>query len=581
MAVQAMPLPPRLARARKTAAGARAVCALGGLAVLLASPQLHAHPRIAAAGFVLLLITSLLVRLPLSPRLVSVEEAVSALAAVLIVTIDEQSVTVLTLLWLCGALSGILGRGGRAHWAGRAIVVGALLLPVPLTGEAAGAYLAFCLGAVCLLLSGGRMTRELSGMLAEARHAADHDGLTGALSRAALRDTLQSRLAVREAAVIVIDLDGFGLVNKTHGHAAGDRMLQAAAERMRSVLAGEQVLGRVGGDEFAVVAEADASGLAERLRDALAEPSHDFDGIGASLGVARAPEHGDSADALLRAGDIALRGAKRGGGGRVLAYDGQSLTDLGPQGALGALGRLIAGDGLTMVTQPIYDIGTGTVHAYEALARFRTRSTSSPLHWLALAEEYGLRADLELACFRAGLALLPSRPAGTRLTVNLSARLLGDRRLTAILDRQDVDGLVIEITEDSLIGDEAAALEATAPLIARGIAIAVDDMGAGYSGLRQIASLRPGYLKIDRSLVTGIDVSPERAALVEALVGYARRTGGILVAEGVETEAELAAVRALGVPLVQGYLLGRPGPPFVDGSTDDAYAPGRSSAAAV
>ena len=124
---------------------------------------------------------------------------------------------------------------------------------------------------------------------------------------------------------------------------------------------------------------------------------------------------------------------------------------------------------------------------------------------------------------------------------------------------------MIEITEDALIEDDARMQAAIAPLVDRGVRFAVDDMGAGYSGLRQIISLRPTYLKLDRRLVQGIDADPERAAMVAAMLGYAQSTGGYLVAEGVETAEELATLVDLGVPLVQGYYLGRPGVPWPAG----------------
>jgi EAL domain-containing protein (putative c-di-GMP-specific phosphodiesterase class I) len=127
---------------------------------------------------------------------------------------------------------------------------------------------------------------------------------------------------------------------------------------------------------------------------------------------------------------------------------------------------------------------------------------------------------------------------------------------------RDVSRLIVEVTEEALVQRDAALDAALTPLIARGARFAVDDMGAGYSGLRQITALHPTYLKLDRSLVRGIDADPDRAALVRALVGYAQHAGAHLVAEGVETAAELDAVAAIGVVLVQGWYYGRPAPPW-------------------
>jgi len=216
-----------------------------------------------------------------------------------------------------------------------------------------------------------------------------------------------------------------------------------------------------------------------------------------------------------------------------------------------------------MFAQPIVDLADGTVHAYESLARFQTRGTDSPLHWFALADEFGLRTELELACLRAALQLYAVRPTPAHLTVNVSGPVLMDPRAQELLAAiEDPSGLIVEITEEAVVYANADLERALAPLLARGVRLAIDDMGAGYSGLRQITALRPTYLKLDRSLITGIDADVHRAALVEALVGYANRTAGMLVAEGVETEAELRTVAELGVPLVQGWFYGRAEAPW-------------------
>jgi EAL domain-containing protein (putative c-di-GMP-specific phosphodiesterase class I) len=190
------------------------------------------------------------------------------------------------------------------------------------------------------------------------------------------------------------------------------------------------------------------------------------------------------------------------------------------------------------------------------------------MHWFELAEQFGERDALERACLRAALVLFAERPTGMSLSVNLSAPVLLQSATMQMLAEagrgrtQGLAGLIVEITEETLVHSDAQLQDAMAPLRSLGATLAVDDMGAGYSGLRQITSVRPRYLKLDRSLVTGIDDDEERAALVGALAGYSRQVGCLLVAEGVETEGELQAVRRLGVPLVQGFFLGRPGPPW-------------------
>jgi EAL domain-containing protein (putative c-di-GMP-specific phosphodiesterase class I) len=286
----------------------------------------------------------------------------------------------------------------------------------------------------------------------------------------------------------------------------------------------------------------------------------------------------ENAETLLFAGDIAARVAERDGAGQPAA--GAPRRELADATGAGAgpqvseedrqsLARLLSGEGITMVVQAIVDLRANTIHGYEALARFAGSGPGvSPLHWFSLAEKLGERTTLELACLRGALQLFTERPAGTLLSLNLSAPALLDPRTKAIMaetlaaGENDLDGLIIEITEETLVKADMDLDTVIAPLRARGARLAVDDMGAGYSGLRQITSVRPGYLKLDRSLISGIDGDDERAALVGALAGYSSKVGSLLVAEGVETEQELAVVRALGVPLVQGFYFSRPAAPW-------------------
>jgi EAL domain-containing protein (putative c-di-GMP-specific phosphodiesterase class I) len=275
------------------------------------------------------------------------------------------------------------------------------------------------------------------------------------------------------------------------------------------------------------------------------------------------PRDGEDAESLLRAVDVALRVAKRTGVSQLSVYAGDPIAGRGPGGAADALERLIAGEGLEMAVQPIVSVPEGVVHAYEALARFRLGSSSNPLHWFALADEFAVRDRLELACLRAGLRLLDDLPEGARLSVNLSGPLLLDPRTGELLRQTPhLDRLILEVTENSLLEDTPGVVAEIERLIGEGVNFAVDDMGAGYSGLRQITTVRPAYLKLDRSLISGIDSDPDRGALVSAMLGYVRQTGGHLIAEGVETEAELDTLRRLGVTLIQGYLLARPAAPW-------------------
>ncbi len=447
-------------RARRTAACSRVVMGVAGVVLILVQPSLLAHPVLGVAGFLVIALTAL-VQLA-APRLswLSVEESLAGTAGLLIVGLGPEHVGVLSVLWLAAVASGVLARGGRVHWLGRNILLCSLVLPVFLHWSLSAEYAALCAAAIGLLLTSGRLTRELNLLLRQARLEAE------------------------------------------------------------------------------------------------------------------------SAETLLLAGDIAARMSERGEHG---ATPERAIHRAGASARMSEreeLARVIGGDGLAMAVQPIVDIRDGSIHAYEALARFERRiGDGSPLRWFALAEELGERHALELACLRQALDLFERRPTGAALSVNLSAPVLLHPDTMALLNGiggglpGSLEGLIVEITEETLVHSDMELATAIAPLRARGAQLAVDDMGAGYSGLRQITSVLPGYLKLDRSLVTGIHADSERAALVGALVGYSRQVGCLLVAEGVEREEELRAVRRLGVPLVQGFYLSRPGPPWPEVCADATTAP--------
>ena len=459
----------RILRARRTAAKARIAMGLIGIALIVKQPHLLPYPWLGLAGFGVVEVTAVMQLVALRPSWLKVEESAAGAAAVLIIGMGGQNVTALSILWLAAIASGVMARGGRVHWFGSLIVSVALALPVVREGHLSGQYAAVCAAALGLLLTCGRLTRELNHMLRDARRQAE------------------------------------------------------------------------------------------------------------------------SAETLLLAGDIAARMSDRNErAARTVPaaplQPNETLSTDEISSAREALSHLIAGEGLSMVVQPIFDVRNESVvpHAYEALARFgQPRLDGSPLHWFSLAQELGERAALERACLRGALELLAQRPFGTSLSVNLSAPVLLDAETIAMLEAvgdaltDDLSGLIVEITEETLVGGDIQHGGAIELLRARGARLAVDDMGAGYSGLRQITAVHPSYLKLDRSLVSGIDEDDERAALVGALAGYSKQVGSMLVAEGVETEAELSAIRRLGVPLVQGFYLGRPGAPWPQLSLESpADAPG-------
>jgi EAL domain-containing protein (putative c-di-GMP-specific phosphodiesterase class I) len=441
-------------RARMTAARTRLGMGVLGIALIVDHPHLLPHPAFGIIGFAIIAACSI-VQLTV-PRLLwlTIEESLAGLAAVMLIGLESQHVSVLSILWLAAIASGVLARGGRVHWVGRAVVLVALVMPIARYQAVSVEYSALCIATLGLLLTSGRLTRELNVLLKQAR-------------------------------------------------------LQA-----------------------------------------------------------------DSAETLLLAGDIAARMADRGERGEGGEPAPAIAVRQAPRPAASAVDRsalrsLIGGEGLSMAVQPIVDVRNNSVHGYEALARFsRPGMEGSPLRWFSLAEEIGERSALERACLRAALELFARRPAGRSLSVNLSAPVLLEPLTMHMLEeaaggRPDgLEGLIVEITEETLVNSDMELQGVIEPLRARGACLAVDDMGAGYSGLRQMTTVRPAYLKLDRSLISDIDNDGERAALVGALAGYARQVGSLLVAEGVETGAELKAVRRLGVPLVQGFYLARPGEPW-------------------
>lgn len=230
-----------------------------------------------------------------------------------------------------------------------------------------------------------------------------------------------------------------------------------------------------------------------------------------------------------------------------------------------ALADAVTGRGVTTQYQPIVDLARGVVAGYEALGRFSHPDVvGAPDEWFGAASAHGVAAELDAAAIRAALARRGELPPDCFLSVNVEpASLLAPVVHEALATTGSLRGVVLEITEH-----RAVPVDELEPVLDRlrgdGALIAVDDAGAGYSGLSQILDLRPSILKLDRSLVHGIDADEAKAAMVEMLGVFAGRIDAWVLAEGIETEAELARVVDLGVPLGQGYHLGRPGPPWVE-----------------
>lgn len=224
-----------------------------------------------------------------------------------------------------------------------------------------------------------------------------------------------------------------------------------------------------------------------------------------------------------------------------------------------ALARALRGDGVASHFQPIVDLGRGAVAGHEALLRFPGHPVSSPARWLEVAHDHGCGAELEAVALRSALAAAPVRPRGTFLSVNIAPGVLTHRAVQdAFLDQPSLAGVVVELTEHSRVAHYGRLADELDRLRALGAVIAVDDTGAGYAGLQHLVSIRPEIIKLDRTLVAGIDQDRPRRALVEMFGSFANRFDAWVLAEGVETAGELVTLRRLGIPLAQGYLLARP-----------------------
>ena len=224
------------------------------------------------------------------------------------------------------------------------------------------------------------------------------------------------------------------------------------------------------------------------------------------------------------------------------------------------LRRVLNGEGLSMVFQPIVDLAGGRVVAVEALSRFSTEPRRSPDAWFADAAALGLGVELELLAIRSALAHLDELPAGARLSLNASPVALCTPDLLEALAAFPGERLAVEITEHAAVLDYPALRTALAGLRARGVQLMIDDAGAGFSSFKHILDLGPDVIKLDLSLTRDIDSDPLRRALTASLLAFADEIGATIVAEGIETQAELETLRALGITHGQGYLLATPGP---------------------
>ena len=455
----------------------------------------------------------------------------------------------------------------------------------PLAGLAArlittGLFILWVAVWVALIIS-TTVTRRLHEQTKALKYQSLHDGLTDLPNRILMQQHLQN--AVDEAkrkhksvALIMMDLDRFKEINNTLGHHIGDRLLQEIGKRLHETLRDSDTVARLGGDEFALLLPmADASHcvlVINKVMQAIDQPFH-AEGIAldveASLGVALYPDHGEDAITLMSRADVAMYQAKHGGSGYSF-YDGdndphsvQRLT------LMAELRHAMEHDDLLLHYQPKIDLRQGKTLGVEALLRWQhpKHGMIPPNDFIPLAEQTGLMKPLTLwvlhkaisQCARwhkAGLAI--------SVSVNISARILHDLQLPnqieAMLKYEQLgaEWLELEITETAIMMDPARAQEMLNLLDAMGARLSIDDFGTGYTSLAYLKQLPMDEIKIDKSFVLNMLQDNENAIIVRSIIDLAHNMGRSVVAEGIEDDATLQALKQLSCDIGQGFHMSRP-----------------------
>jgi len=416
-----------------------------------------------------------------------------------------------------------------------------------------------------------RLGRENAGL-------ARTDALTGLPNRRQFFDELGAAMARsardgREVALGIIDLDRFKPINDTYGHALGDRLLEAAAARLQEAAAPDMLVARLGGDEFGFLACLNGEAAmehAERMCAALSRPFRIEETtmvVGASCGVASFPEAGPTAHELYDCADYALYTSKSEARGSVTLYSGDHEAAIRSERALEAALRSADLEAeLDMHLQPVM-AGDGSVVAVETLARWTspTHGCVPPDAFIPLAEKTGVIHALTICLFRKAIACAKQLPEEVFVSFNLSAKDLADPAtmlsLVATVSETGINTsrIFIELTETSMLDDFAKAEESVRLLRSLGLRIALDDFGTGYSSLAYLHRLPIKTVKIDRAFVQGLRDEAGRR-LLASIVSLCASLEINCVAEGVETQEQLAVLKGFGCQLFQGYYIARPMP---------------------
>ena len=430
-----------------------------------------------------------------------------------------------------------------------------------------------------------RLEAEISERkLAEgrARHLADHDALTGLPNRRILEDRLTQALALsyrnrKQTAAMFVDLDRFKTINDSLGHAVGDQLLKAVAERLVKQLRVGDTVCRIGGDEFVIVLPeitrgGDAAQVAQKIIDTLSDPigleGRDIT-VTPSIGISVFPEDGSDAETLIRNADAAMYHAKEMGRSNYQFFTDQMNLAASRRLTLeNDLRRAVQKNELVVYYQPISELKTGCAVMHEALLRWKhpSRGLVSPVDFIQLAEDTGLILRIGEQALRDACAWAHKIGVDKRMpvAVNISARQFNDPKLVEMVARTlketglPADMLELEITESTVMRQTDVTLAMLNKLKDLGVSLAIDDFGTGYSSLAYLKRFPVNKLKIDKSFITDVPKSRDHNAIVTAIISLAHALSLRVVAEGVETEAQLEFLQGAGCDLIQGYLAGKP-----------------------